>query len=256
MLTPGSGFEPIHIAVVYGFSGAMHDVNKLNANEALLSKVFAEINAFEEVPGFISGDFNTNPDSSFTLATELHTGNWADVGLVQAMLLQTAPWNTYDNGRGSTSRIDLCFANACGMAMFHKFEALDDENCTIPFHKVQKLTVNISCATQRMLRPCKPKLLPNFDIMPPEDQEFLLMELLAKYMVPLDNANEENDVEEYWEQWCRLAHTVLLASVMTQCSAYLCTLEGEGIFALYNPQFIGNSTHPVVIYSLLGCCLQ
>ena len=41
--------------------------------------------------------------------------------------------------------------------------------------------------------------------MPPEDQEFLLMELLAKYMVPLDNANEKNDVEEYWEQWCRLA---------------------------------------------------
>ena len=53
VLTPGSGFEPIHIAVVYGFSGAMHDVNKLNANEALLSKVFAEMNAFGEVPGFI-----------------------------------------------------------------------------------------------------------------------------------------------------------------------------------------------------------
>ena len=57
VLTPGSGFEPIHIAVVYGFSGAMHDVNKLNANEALLSKVFAEMNAFGEVPGFIFRGF-------------------------------------------------------------------------------------------------------------------------------------------------------------------------------------------------------
>lgn len=46
VITPGSGFEPIHIAVVYSFSGAMSDINKLHANEALLGKVFAEMNAF------------------------------------------------------------------------------------------------------------------------------------------------------------------------------------------------------------------
>ena len=196
VITADCGFEPIHIAVVYGITGAMSDINKLHANEALLSKVFAAMNAFAEAPCFIPGDFNTEPDFSVTLSTELHTGNWTDVGLIQATSLDNTPCDTYDNGRGSSSRIDLCFASACGMAMFNNLEILDDETCTVPFHKLQKLGLKSNIAKQKMPRQKKTKMLPTFEPLPIEDQEFLLMELLETYMLPLDQANEENHMEE------------------------------------------------------------
>ena len=117
VITPGARKEPIPVAVVHGFAGAMNDGEKLMTNESLLRKVFDEMSSIGDVPGVLLGDFNIETQFSTVLTGNVNNGNWTDIASAIARIKNQVPKVTLCSHRGS-SRIDMAFGNGAPMEYF------------------------------------------------------------------------------------------------------------------------------------------
>lgn len=112
----------IHVANVYGYSGASSIADAKRANEVLLAAAVLRSMDYKRSPYFIFGDINVQPDQSQVLAQAFRIGilhdlaaEWADDG-------QPTPTFCRDSvmqgmtGSGTT-RIDVALANDTGAAM-------------------------------------------------------------------------------------------------------------------------------------------
>ena len=208
-ILPGGGLEPVRIYQIYGFARAKDDPDRMALNEQLLRKVFQEANSGELVPTLIIGDFNIDPIYSAEVTNEVGRGNWVDAATIRASIEGTSPPWTFAQGN-VTSRIDVCLLNTGAMHMFTNFEQWNHEGCTIPNHKVQCLILKIGGGKQFAMKPKKVQAIPGFVPFHGADAEFINDSVIEEFGDKLNKCFDDNDVEDYWNTWCRMAEKWLL----------------------------------------------
>ena len=216
---PGEGMEPIRIVQVYGYARAHDDADRMELNEAFLRKVFRECNAYGELPTVLIGDFNIEPQFSTVISQELFTGNWVDVGKKEAEARGEYPRWTFHQ-KDSCSRIDSCLMNGAAMHLVMGFELWEHENCTIPNHRMQCVTLRIGGKKQFATKLRKPFNVPEHKPLELDDHQFVTNLLVAQYEESLNQAFLRRDVESYWSLWSQLAEEWLL-----ECATL--SLDGE-----------------------------
>ena len=137
-------------------------------------------------------------------------GSWVDAATIQPSLDGSEPPWTFSQ-KGTTSRIDICLLNASAMQLFSNFEQWDHEECTIPNHKLQCITLTLVEVKQFATKPFKPFAIPHLVKLSKDDVIYLTYTIIEKYVNNLSSSYENNEIETYWATWCRLAEDWLLS---------------------------------------------
>ena len=173
-----------------------------------MTKVFEEADSCRDIPAVVIGNINIDPLFS-TAVSERVSGRWVDAGTVRAGIENVDPPWTFSQ-RDTTSRIDVALLNESAVNLFCGFEQWSHENCTIPNHKMQCVTLKLAGRKQFGMKPRIPRSIPKCDTLPKEDCDFILDELFEQYMDKLSASFENSDVENYWFWWCRIAEQWLI----------------------------------------------
>ena len=75
----------------------------MEANEKLIRKAFAEIDARGDAPGFLVGDFNIDPAHSAVITEQVNSGGWVDIARERAAADEQEPALTYFSHQGGFS---------------------------------------------------------------------------------------------------------------------------------------------------------
>ena len=239
-ILPNSGQEPLRLYQVYGFARARDDPERMNLNEALLNKVLREANAAGNIPTVIMGDFNIEPDFSAELSAAIFEGYWTDAGTIKSKIDGSLPLPTFSQ-KGVNSRVDICLLNNCAMNLFWDFIQWDHEDCTIPNHKMQCLSLRIGGRKQTARKPFKPHTLPDFRCLPETDSAYLTHWVIDKFIDELSANFEEDNVDGFWGIWCQMAEQWIIQH---------CAISNADDTFVDNPKYLGRgqfrSTEEVV----------
>ena len=107
--------------------------------------------------------------------------------------------------RRVTSRIDICSLNGTALQPFWDFEQWNLEGCTIPTHKLQCVTFRLGGGSQFAKKPFRPHTVPDYTNLPDVDVEHLTANTIEQHIDKLSISFENEDIEAYWVEWCRLA---------------------------------------------------
>ena len=185
----------------------------------------SEIDLFSFAEHVFRSLFNTDPENSATLTTQIGSGNWTDIGRETAVLEGRMPEATYRGPRGATSRIDLCLLNTAATEIFEGFEFEKSDKCTIPNHMQLKVTLRTSSLTARALRSRKPLCFPDYTPLPPADQNILAQDSIQKFIAEFDKCYNANDPDGTWEAWCHMAEDWLIENARIALGDYR---DGQG----------------------------
>ena len=204
------GAAVFHVVNYYGVSGANEGGNKMEENEALLSKVFDEAKTLGDTPIVIMGDFNVETAKSHILTSMHATGQWHDVAQLLADIGEgQAPEHTYEDN-GATSRIDMAWVNPAAARLLtgFKVESLEDEG--IKKHKAVTVEFNSNAVVETVLKTQRVKKLPEMTPLSEEDENQLEEDIRKTHERPFYEAWENGNIDEMYDRWCELAEEYLL----------------------------------------------
>ena len=102
----------VHVISIYGYTNAWTNVSQRERNEEFLAYLFRYIATLGDVPLLLLGDFNTPPEYSAVLTSEIGRGNIFDLASITAQAQGVpAPPTCHAHANSPGSRIDLAFAN-------------------------------------------------------------------------------------------------------------------------------------------------
>ena len=96
------------------------------------------------------------------------------------------------------------------MHLFCGFEQWHHDNCTIPDHKMQCVTLKYAGRKHVGMKPKIQRSIPDFETLPEENCEYILDGLWEEFMDNLSKSYENIDEENYLFWWCRVAEQWLL----------------------------------------------
>ena len=138
----------VHVISVYGHTNAWSNISQRNKNEELLTVLFRYIASLGDVPILILGDFNTPPEFSAVLSTELGQGRIIDLAATYAQAKGTQPQPTcHAHADSSGSRIDLAFANHVLAPSCKGCELLEDS--ALPVHTPLLVSLETGAVSQK-----------------------------------------------------------------------------------------------------------
>ena len=102
----------IHVFCVYGHTNAWNNRAQRDRNEELLSRLVRYMSSLGDVPIILLGDFNTAPEHSAVLSTEIGQGNLFDISAIFAQARGEEPAKTcHVHQTSEGSRVDLVLTN-------------------------------------------------------------------------------------------------------------------------------------------------